>query len=1072
MPAVRTTVRHFSVIALGLLFAVPSTAQRITSDILGTVTDPSGAVIVGASVTAIRTETGEQRSVTTDQAGNYRIPGISSGIYEVRFEHAGFATAVLTGIDILVNQQAILDSTLPVETPFTLTVDVVAHASLLESANAGLSGVVTSSVLHDLPLNGRDLFQLTLLEAGVLPVTSAGPNPFADGGSSKAAVQGARPTMNNVTLDGADINDPAYNIAPGGVAGVQLGVEAIQEFRVLLNNYSAEFGRNAGANVQNITRSGGNEFHGSLFEFHRNAALDARNFFDLGPIPPFVRNQFGAAIGGPIRKNRTFFFTNFESLRESRSVTTSLSVPDQNARRGLLPSAADANSLVNVGVDPRIAPFLSLYPLPNAGPVGGGLASLQTSRKQPTTENYGLLRIDELLGVRDRIFARYVFDDSDSTVPFANTTTPGFPSNRQIRNQYLMLNWLRVVRPSLLNEAKVNFSRVRLSTRESYSYPLSISLSPNRALGAVSISGLPQLGSSLVSPVASASNTFEVIDNLSHERSGHSIKTGGDLKRILVNGPYDALVNGSYIFTDLTSFGFPAQSNNPAFEFFLKGIPLVYLGAYPTLADSNRGFRQTYAGLYAQDDWRVRSGLTLNFGFRWEYWSNPSEAHGRLANIRNVLTDTAPAAGKVWAGVPLDQWSPRLGFAWKPAGKTVVRGGAGIMRDQLWTNLYATTRFYEPYFRALQYILPDFQAPPNDAQSLIGFAGPPSVIGIFGITYRPDFPYYLQYNVNVQRELPGDFRLQAAYVGSRGIHLVRTGEANPLTPSLNRRTNPNFGSLVLMATDAQSFYNSGQLSLLRRFSDGLSMEASYTYSKSIDDQSGTFPSDYTSESGVAQNFYDRKGDRARSSFDRTHAFVLNYLYELPFFRGRPGAGGWGIGGVLTLLSGAPFTANLGSFNNSLTQSLVSADRPDLKPSAKPCAANSGDPNHWFDPAIFTLPAPGTFGNAGRNIMCGPALKNLDFSLTKQTKLTEEVKLQFRAEFFNLLNHPNFDSPVNTQGPTGGGGNGDAVFIGRSGPSCRPDTDTFRCGVLASNVARIARTVTTSRQIQFGLKLTF
>jgi hypothetical protein len=606
----------------------------------------------------------------------------------------------------------------------------------------------------------------------------------------------------------------------------------------------------------------------------------------------------------------------------------------------------------------------------------------------------------------------------------------------------------------------------------SFTSPLSISLSPGRALGAVNVAGLPQLGGDIVSPIESASTTGEMIDNLFLQRGNHTLKAGADFKRLRMNGRFDALINGEYIFNDLTSFGFPSFSANPALEAFMEGLPFLYLGVDPALADSDRGFRQNYLGTYFQDDWRANSHLTLNLGVRWEYWSNPSEAHGRLANIRNLATDTKPTPGSLWAGVPLDLWSPRLGFAWKPSsgGKTVVRGGVGLMRDQIWANLYSDARFYEPYYRALEYVLPSFVNHPASVASLIGFAGPPSVIGIYGVTYHPSFPYYLQYNVNVQREVGHDWLVQAAYVGSRGNHLPRTGEGNPQIPALGRRLNPNFGSSVVIVTDGQSFYNSAQASAEKRLSKGLTFQANYTWSKSIDDQSGALPADYTSESGVAQDLFDRKGDRGRSTFDRTHALVANVLYAIP---DGPGIllKGWGAGSVATLLSGAPFTANLGAFNNSGSLSISPADRPNLAAAARPCAS-TGSPDRWFDPTIFSLPAPGSYGNAGRNILCGPPLKNIDFSLTKQTRLGDRASLQFRAEFFNLLNHANFDVPINTQGATGSGGNGDAIFVGSRGAACNPNTGALGCGILAPDAGRITHTVTTSRQIQFALKLVF
>jgi outer membrane receptor protein involved in Fe transport len=1050
--------------------ALPLLAQHVTSDALGTVSDPSGAVLVGAEVTVVNVETGQAHTTATSETGQYHVFGLDPGTYRVSAAHDGFQTAIRQGLELFVDQKLVVDFTLPVGKRQE-TVEVNARASLLETTDAGMSGVVTGSALRDLPLNGRDLFQLAMLQPGVLPV-EAGGNPFAEGGLTRAAVQGSRPSMNNSTLDGADMNDPANNIPPGGVAGLQLGVEAVREFRVLLNSYSAEFGRNAGANVQYITRSGTNEFHGSAFEFFRNAALDARNFFDIGSVPHFVRNQFGGSAGGPLRRNRAFFFANIENLLETKSITQSLSVPDANAHQGKLPLAAAPGTLVSIGVAPQIAPFLNLYPFPNAGSLGGGLGLLRVSERQPARENYGLMRADFSLNQRHQLFARYNIDDSASTVPFASTAMPGFPSDRAIRNQYAMAGWQWTPRPDRLNDLRINLTRIHQLSEPSFSNPLSISLTAGRALGAVAIAGLPQLGASVTSPIESGSNTWELIDNVSHQRGSHTLRAGIDFKRLNLNGWFDALKNGEYAFTDLSPFGFPTYSNNPPLEAFLEGLPFVYLGVDPALADSDRGYRQNYFGAYLQDDWKVKPHFTLNLGLRWEYTSTPSEVNGRISNILNLATDTHPTPGRLWSSVPLNLWSPRLGFAWTPSSRsnTVIRGGAGLMRDQIWGALYSDARFYEPYYRILEYILPTFLNKPPSVASVVGLGGPPSVIGLYGITYHPSFPYVLEYNLNIQHEVAHDWLVQAAYAGSRGNHLPRSGEANPFDPFVGHRLNPALGSTQVIVTDGQSFYNSLQGRVEKRMARGLTFQANYTFSKSVDDSSGPFPTDYINEAGVSQSLPDRKGDRGRSAFDHTHALVANALYAIPEGRNIL-LKGWDLGSVVSMISGPPFSAVLG-FNNSGTQSSVPADRPNLNAEAHPCSANTGSPNEWFDPSIFNLPAPGAYGNAGRNILCGPPLKNVDFSLTKQTKLGERANLQFRAEFFNLFNHANFNVPVNTQGGSGAGGNGDAVFVGSRGASCVPGAAPYACGILAPNVGQITSTSTPSRQIQLGLKLIF
>jgi len=1062
----------------------PSVGQSVSSEIQGIVQDPSSAVIVGATVTTTNLETGIVRSTVTDGNGRYYINGLPAGSYDLEIEHAGFKVKKLTDITLLVNQIAVLDEDLEigsVKEEFT----IVGAPSLVETTKAQMSSVVTTTGLSELPLNGRDLFQLTELQTGVTPSTNGGSSLWSEGNMTKASAQGARPTMNNVTLDGGDINDPGYNIPPGGPAGAQLGVEGVREFRVVLNSFSAEYGRNGGANVEFVTKSGTNGLHGSLFEFFRNAALDAANYFDTLGQPGFERNQFGATLGGPIVRGHTFFFVNYEGLRERQGITTNISVPDNSARHGLLPSVTGGN-LVNVGINPTSALFINLYPRPN-GPelnnagIPSGLALFTGSEVQSAREDYAVVRVDQTMGDRNQTFARYVFDDGVGMFPFQSTAIPGFPGKRPIRNQYLMLSWQREIANNLLNEAKFNFNRTRYLAEVDNSYPLSISLVPGRALGVIAIGGLPALGNNLVYPLGSTSNTFEGIDNLSWEHERHSLKFGADVKRMQINGPFDFGTNGEYSFTGSSA----STTSNPTFESFLRGTPAFYIGTDPTLSDSDRGFRQTYLGFYAQDDWRVTSNLVLNLGMRWEYSTIPTEAERRISNFHDVLTDKAPIVGPLWSGVPLDLWSPRLGFTWSPLRdtKTVVSGGFGIMRDQIWSNLYFDVRFYRPFFGSLISTSPNFLAPPTSVAGLGGVTAP---VGVFGITFNPQFPYYEQWSLNVQHQVGLNTVLQIAYVGSHGVHLPRAGEANPFEPKQGYNLNPNFGSVPLIATDATSNYNSLQISAQRKFIHGLSFQASYTYSHSIDTASGPFPSDWVSEPGVSQDFFNLTADRGSSAFDRRNVFIGNLLYDLPFGPGQRWGrrergvigklvGGWRFGMIGQMLSGVPFTPVLG-FNNSLTASSFPADRPNVKPGVNPCKTVTGSVNRWFDPTIFVLPSTpnadgNIFGDAGRNSLCGPSLKAFDLSLIKHIQVNESVSLEFRSEFFNVFNHPNFSVPDNTQGPNGTGGNGDAIFVGRAS-GCDEASDALGCGILAGNVGRIFSTVTSARQIQFALKVVF
>ena len=1049
------------------MVTIPVIAQTTSGSISGTVTDASRAGVPGAQVTAINTQTGAQRASVTGGDGRYQLPGLPPGIYDLRVEKEGFNTIIQQGIGLQVTQDAVLNVALRVgivKQEFTVS----ATPPLLDTTNAQVSGVVTEQTLTQLPLNGRDLSQLIQLQVGVATVTNAGPNPFSEGNITKVAANGTRPTMTNNTLDGGDINDPGFNIPPGGTAGIQLGVDAIEEYRVILNPYDAQYGRNGGANVQYVTKSGTNDWHGGAYEFIRNSVLDARNFFDVSK-PRYIRNQFGASFGGPIVHDRTFFFINYEGLRERKGITDSLSVPDANAHNGFLPNAQ--GRLVFVGVDPRTAPLLALYPVPNGAELGGGLALFTTSLLQPTREDYGIFRIDKIRGSRDQFFVRYLIDTGQTTVPNLSTPVPGFSGQNVNQDHYIMLSWQHSFSSGLLNEAKLNFSRTNYRSLTANQASPSISLSPGRPLGDISIGGVPTVGNNLLFPLGTTSNVFEGIENVSYRRGSQTFRFGADVKRLQVNGPFDIFKNGGYSF-----FG-PASpvSVNPPLEAFLLGEPAVYFGVDPALANSDRGFRQTYLGFYAQDDWKLSARFTVNLGLRWEYWEAPTEAHGRASNIRNIVTDTAPTPGSVIADTPLDLWSPRLGFAWQPLGgeKTVVRGGLGIIRDQLWENLYGNTRFYQPFYHAIEVIAPDFLTPPP---SIAALGGTVLTIGSFGVTYNPPQPYYVMYNLNVQRQLTPTTLLEIGYSGNHGLHLVRSGEANPVINGVSReRINPNLGSIPLIVTDALSNYNALQLSLLKRFSSGVMFQLSYTFSKALDDQSGTFPADYVSESGVAQNFFNPNGDYGRSSFDRTHVFAGNFLYELPFgarnrlasnstgFRGKL-VGGWRVGGIVSLVSGPPFTANLGSFNNSENGANFPADRPDLNPGIKPCSLSSRNAAAWFNPTgVFTLPPAGVYGNAGRNIMCGPPLKDFDFSVSKQVRLQERVGVEFRADLFNLFNHPNLNVPVNTAAVGTSGGNGDQIFLGR---------DASGNAIPAPNAGRIFQTVTTSRQIQFALKMTF
>ena len=1074
------------VIAITLLcglFVLNNTAlaQLGTATIVGIVTDPAGAVIPVASVTATALDTNHQVTVATDSAGAYTIAGLTPAAYDVKAEGKGFTTEIRRNTPLTVGQVLQINFSMKVGS-VSQQIEVQGGTPILETVTSSISGLVNDNQVRGLPLNGRDLSQLVLLQAGVAPTPSSGPSPFQKGGFQKFAVNGQRSTATNYTIDGMDANDPDYALSPGGVSGEFLGVDGIQEFRVFTNNYSAEYGRNSGAIVQMITKSGENILHGSLFEFFRNDVFDAKNFFDRAdaPIPPFVRNQFGGSVGGAISPNKTFFFMNYEGFRESEGITTVATVPDGLAHQGLLPSTSNPTACtqanpagcVNIGINTQVAPFLAIIPPANGTDFGNGTAELTSSERRKTREDYGLVRLDHIFSNNHSVFVRYIIDDSDAIVPYLSTLVPGFPGNNESRNQYFTIQDQRLIGSSLLNQASFGFNRTTYLASVPNLFPdLTISLVPGRPIGVFSIGGLSPIGNNLIYPLSDFSNVFQLSDNLVLTRGHHTMRFGGDFRRNQINGPFDLFVNGEYVFADLSAFGVPATTNNPAFEAFLKGDPLAFVGTQPDGSNSNRGFRQWILGGYVQDDWTVNRSLTVNLGLRYEFNSNPTEVHGKESNIINVATDAAPTVGKLMNSTPKDLFAPRVGFAWKIGSdnKTVLRGGFGIYYDQIWGNIYGNARSLPPFYEAFEAILPEFLNPLNAA------AVAPTANAT--LTYFPKWPQVFQYNLNLQREIFPNSVFTVAYVGTRGNHEGRLGDENPFENSLGSRPNPNFGSIERYVTDAQSFFNALQVSFEHRFSHGITAQGNYFYSHSTDDASGYNPSDAVNEAGTAQNFFNRLGDRGRSGFDIRHNFTGNVLYQLPFGPGKAFGGdtsgvagkligGWMLSAIGSFHSNVPFTPVLG-FDNANQQSIVNGQRPDLvgNPYAGTCpnGARVGTVTCFFNPTAFALQPPGEFGDAGRNSLNGPGFADLDLAFIKDTPITERVNLQFRAEIFNLLNHPNFAVPTNTVGPNGSGGNGDAIFLGR---------DASGNGILAANAGQIFSTVSSSRQIQFGLRLNF
>jgi outer membrane receptor protein involved in Fe transport len=744
-------------------------AQTVGASLQGTIYDPSGAVVPNARIEIRNTETGAARILTSDKQGRYREPVLGPGEYEVRVSASGFQAIQRRGIQLTVGQDALLDFTLEL-IKTSETVSVTGDATRINLASGALSGLVDQKQLRDLPLNGRSFQQLALLQPGVGAALAAG-NDVVGGRTPKISINGARPEQSSFLLDGTDINN-VYNKTPGSVAGVLLGVEAVLEFQVLTNAYSAEFGRSSGGIINAVTRSGTNQFHGSAFEFLRNSALDARNFFDppTAPIPPFKRNQFGGSAGGPIHRDKTFFFGAFESLSERLGVSGVASVPDLNARQGILPGRPP------VQLHPLIPQYLdTLFPMPNGRSLGGGIAEFLFSRSQPTDEYFAQGRIDHRFSARDALFGRYTFDNGNVNRQVINKPPISFTKERS-RNQYVTLEHQHIFTSAMVNTLRLGFAR---STQEAdnqrtISIPPQLSWVPGEKFGYFTIQGMvTEMAGDFRLPRNDHLNNYQWHDTLFWTKGAQGLRFGLEGQRLQFNQNTSSQVGGIVTFAGL--------------EDFLKGVPSNVDLALPGKLDPIRGYRQWLFAFYAQDDVRWRPNFTVNLGLRYEFVTTPTEVNGKISNLRTVY-DPALTIGDPWHSNPsLKNFAPRVGLAWDPFkdGKTSVRAGFGMFYDEILPKSYFFSGSLNPPFTTRTTIpKPPF---PNVLQ---GFdLNAPVKAQLQPINFDLQPAYIVQFNFSVQRSLPGDWDLTLGYAGSRGFHLFRIGDANLRQRSLLTASN-------------------------------------------------------------------------------------------------------------------------------------------------------------------------------------------------------------------------------------------------------------------------------------------
>ena len=1028
-------------LALGLVTSSRLNAQGATSA-SGTVTDSTGAVIPKASVQMKNIATGQVLQAPADSQGRYTIADLPIGNYEAQASSPGFQTVVHRGITLTVGAQSVIDFSLPVgQSQQAVTVE--SQVSQVDTLSSSVGAYVEQKQINDLPLNGRNFTDLVSLAPGVSSgsqIGNGGRN-LLYGVENNFSVSGARSEGQAYLLDNTDIQGFWAHGSGSGVMGTTLGIEAIAEFSLLTNTYSAQFGGN-GAVVNAVSRSGTNGFHGSGYEFLRNSALDAANFFENAnnaPKAPFRQHQFGGSLGGPIKKDKLFFFVNDEELRNSLGQTVIALVPDANAHNGIVNG-------VNVGVSPKIAPILALYPLPTTT-LTGGVGSIAEADTQTGTENYLLARVDYNLSGKDSLFVRYVRDRGDTTLPFLGSPLPPrWPEIGATRNQFTTIEYRRVISPTLVNLLRFSFTRTReTDTQAKPDQTPALDFFPERGQnGGVNITGLASIGTSIFAPLLEVQNKFPLADDVIWTHGAHNLRFGGFFSRVQSNFQQQGWWGGFYTFPGLTAF--------------LQGSPNLFQGPEPGLTDSYRDFREIEVDGYVHDEWKARRNLTLNVGLRYEFVTNPT------TNVHALNTLINPPFGKfqqvpnVFASNPsVRNFDPRFGIAYDPFGdhKTAIRAGFGIFYNPIRARSYASGYYFNPPYALAFVPLPQFPNP------FPGALPPPAQL--VGVDYNTDVtPHLYQWNFNIQRQLFESTTLTVGYVGSRGLHLYGARDINPVLPTLvngvqvfgvpkgatavgiasNPRLNPAGAALSSEAPVADSNYHSLQVGVNRRFSHGLQSQLSYTWSKCLDDASGT----YGLEGGIPwSNPLNGSFDHGRCLFDRPQVFRLSGVYALPFNQ-NIFVKGWQMSGGLQVQSGSPWNVTVG-FDQAGTV-VAGSERPNLvMPADQIMTSNI---NQWANPAGFSLPAPGTLGNLQRDFLTGPGVVNLDYAVMKETTIKEQVRLQFRAEFFNLLNHANFALP------------NASAFVQTVNGGGAPNP-TF---------GKITATTTSSRQIQFALKILF
>lgn len=1044
---------------LTCVFTAVVFAQSFRGQILGTVLDQNGAVVLGAKVTAKNTGTGIERSTVTDSDGNYTISELPIGTYEIRVDQANFQTQTVKDVVVEVSGERRIDVSL--SAAGTEVVVTIAAQEQVETSSTTLGGIVQARAVEDLPVNGRDFTKFLVL----VPGASGDPSGATDspGSFGLFSANGNRGRSNNYLLDGTDMNDGYRNLPAINEAGVFgtpatiLPLEAIQEVAVL-SNFEPEYGRNSGTVVNIVTKSGTNNFHGALFEFIRNDVFDARNFFNPEPDPQtaFRNNQFGGTIGGPIIRNKTFFFANYEGQRERVGLNSTARIPDPREIAAL-----------GGPTNPVIARLLARNPwgTPNRPlPLfdDSGTPNLFVTTRALNDVDSFIGKIDHSFNTDNMLTGRYYFGTSEQSFPLAiqgGNVLPGYNTVTPTDVHLVSISYLKVFSPTKVNEARFGYNNFKQGffpedgNFDPRSIGLNSGVTDSRDFGLPfirirndDIGSIASIGANLSVPRARTDVNLHFVDNFSWKFRGHDFKAGYEFRRTDVDAFFDAGYRGRLDFATL--------------EDFLSG---TLSGGRSARGDSQRQTFQTSHAVFFQDLWRINRNLNVNLGLRWDYF-------GVLGEKNNLLSNFDPQRGLIQVGTSgLDKlynpdwnnFSPRIGLAWDVTGKgkSVVRAGWGLFNDAYSQDFFVGQLPFNTFNPGPAY------NPVGPSPILFSFSTVPQIQNnvpiftdyldsdVFAVERNLKTPTVQNFNLNFQQELVKNVVWQIGYVGSRGTNLFRYRDINqPVNPAVstarpfdNGPFAPSGGTFFyvnLLETSANSNYNAMQTSLNVKSFRGFTALVNYTWSHSIDNASDG--QDYVANAAQPDNSYRTDFERGNSNFDIRHRFVAVASYEVPnFAKSYPRLGsGWQLNAVWTLRTGSPFHVNLFDDYNGTGEFFP---RPDLV--GDPYAGTQ-TPHNFLNLSAFRVPctfipnmngdgsasqcAPGSqhFGNLGRNSLIGPGYKNLDFSVFKTTKITENVKLQLRAEVFNILNQPNFSSPLLPGFSVDAGANGVNPVTGR------------------------------------------